>query len=206
MLDQQIRTSEVTDNRVLDVLRSTPREAWVPPGFRDLAFADMAIPIGHGQKMLTPQIEGRILQALDIQSIDEILEIGTGTGYLSACLARLGAQVHSIDIVAEFVSAAARRFDEQRITGIRADVADATRYDFAAQYDVVVISAGLPALTDRYTNLLKPGGRLFVFTGTAPVMKAQLVTKSSDAVEVESLFETLVEPLINARSEAAFEL
>lgn len=206
MLDQQIRTCEVNEPRVLDVLRSTPREAWAPPGFRDMAFADMAIPIGHGQKMLTPQIEGRILQSLDIQSIDEILEIGTGTGYLSACLARLGASVHSLDIFAEFVSSASRRFDEQRITGIRADVADATTYDFDTKYDVVVISAALPKLSDRYTDLLKPGGRLFVFTGEAPVMKAKIVTRQGETLLTESLFESLVEPLINARSDSAFEL
>ena len=206
MLSQQIRTSEVTDPRVLDVLASTPREEYVPPGFRELAFADMAIPIGHGQRMLTPQIEGRILQFLEIRSIDEILEIGTGTGFLTACLARLGASVHSIDIFADFTSAARRRFDDQRLAGIRAETADATTCEFPAVCDVVVISAALPQISPRYTDLLKPGGRMFVFTGTAPAMTARLVTRTGDSIVTENLFETLVEPMINARSDAPFEL
>lgn len=206
MLAQQIRTSEVTEPRVLDVLGSTPREDYVPPGFRELAFADMAIPIGHGQRMLTPLIEGRILQSLEIQSIDEILEIGTGTGFLTACLSRLGASVHSIDIFAEFISAANRRFDAQRLAGIRAEAADATACTWSASYDVVVISAAVPQLSSRFTDLLKPGGRMFVFTGVAPAMKAQLVKRTSDSIETETLFETLVEPMVNARSDAAFEL
>ena len=156
--------------------------------------------------MLTPQIEGRLLQALAIQSIDEILDIGTGTGFLAACLSRLGASVHSIDIYSEFVSAANRRFEEFRLSRVHADAADATTCDWPSQYDVVVISAALPQLSQRYTNLLKPGGRLFVFIGTAPVMKAQLVTRTKDSIVTENLFETLVEPMINARSNAAFEL
>ena len=207
MLAQQIRTSEVTDSRVLDILATTPRELYVPQGFRELAFADTAIPIGHDQKMLTPLIEGRVLQALQIRSIDEVFEIGTGTGYLTACLARLGSRVHTIDIFAEFISAARRRFDEQRLAGIQAEVADATVCNWPGQFDVVVISAALPQLTERYTNLLKPGGRMFVFTGVQPAMKAQLVTMTTDgSIQTENLFETRVEPMINARSSAAFEL
>lgn len=206
MLGQQIRTSSVTEPRILEVLRTTPRESFVPAGFRELAFADTAIPIGHGQKMLTPQIEGLLLHALAIQSIDEILEIGTGTGFLTACLSRLGASVSSIDIFSEFVTAAKQRFETLRLPHIQVDAADATTCQWSAQYDVVVISAALPQLSERYTNLLKPGGRLFVFIGTAPVMKAQLVTRIKDSVVTENLFETLVEPMINARSHAAFEL
>ena len=206
MLGQQLRTCEVTDERVLDAVRSTPREAFVPAGFTELAFADTAIPIGHGQRMLTPQIEGRILQALEIQSFDEILEIGTGTGYLTACLARLGADVHTIDIFSDFVTAAKRRFDDHRLARIRAEAADATTHAWSARYDVVVISAALPQLSQKFTDLLKPGGRMFVFTGSAPVMKAQLVTAAAGTIMTENLFETLVEPMINARSSAAFEL
>jgi protein-L-isoaspartate(D-aspartate) O-methyltransferase len=207
MLAQQIRTSEVTDSRVLDVLATTPREAYVPQGFAELAFADMEIPIGHDQRMLTPQIEGRILQALQIQSVDEVFEIGTGTGFLTACLERLGSHVLSIDIFAEFVSAAQRRFQEQRLSGIQVDVADATVFEWPRQFDVVLISAAIPQLSTRYTDLLKPGGRLFVFTGAEPVIRAQLVTRlTNESLETENLFETSIEPMINARSEAAFEL
>lgn len=207
MLAQQLRTCEVTDPQVLGVLGTTARESYTPQGFADLAFADTAIPIGHGQKMLTPQIEGRILQTLQVSSIDEVLEVGTGTGYLTACLARLAASVHSIDIIADFVAAARRRFEEQRIVGIRAEVADATTCEWSQQYDAIVVSAAVPQPTTRFTDLLKPKGRLFVFTGVAPVMKAQLVTRNPDeSLATENLFETVVEPMINARSEAAFTL
>jgi len=207
MLGQQIRTCEVTDPRVLDALGAVPREDFVPPGFGELAFADTAIPIGHGQRMLTPQIEGRILQSLQIRSTEEILEIGTGTGFLTACLGRLGASVHSIDIFSEFVSSARRHFEEHRLSRINVEVADATTCSWPNQYDVVVITAALPQLTSRYTDLLKPLGRLFVFTGVAPIMRAQLVTRMADtSLVTENLFETLVEPMINARSEAAFVL
>lgn len=207
MLSQQLRTCEVTDPRVLEVFATTPRESYVPQGFAELAFADTPIPIGNGQSMLTPQIEGRILQTLQVRSIDEVFEIGTGTGYLTACLARLGARVHSIDIFSEFASAAQRRFEEQRLSGIQVDAADATVCEWPGQFDVVVISAALPQLTSRYTDLLKPGGRLFVFTGVDPVIKARLVTRSTnDSFATETLFETSVEPMINARSDAAFEL
>ena len=207
MLAQQLRTNAVTDPLILEVLASTPRESFVPQGFGELAFAEMAIPIGHGQHMLTPQIEGRILQALQVGSGEDILEIGTGTGYLTACLSRLGASVHSIDIFAEFVSTARQNFDEHRLTGITSESADATACDWDQEYDVVVISAALPQLSERYTNLLKPRGRLFVFTGEQPVIRAQLVTRTADGLlETDSLFETSVEPMINARSSAAFEL
>ena len=207
MLAQQLRTCEVTDPRVLDVLATTPRESYVPQGFSELAFADTAIPLGHGQRMLTPQIEGRVLQALQIRSIEAVFEIGTGTGYLTACLARLGSGVHSIDIFPEFVAAAERRFEEQRLSGIRLEAADATACEWPGEFDAVVISAALPQLTSRYTDLLKPGGRLFVFTGTEPVIRARLVTKSTDgSLATENLFETSVEPMINAVSDAAFEL
>lgn len=207
MLGQQIRACEVTDPRVLAALSAVPREDFVPPGFGELAFADTAIPIGHGQRMLTPQIEGRILQALRIRSSEDILEIGTGTGFFTACLGRLGRSVDSIDIFAEFVAGARRHFEEHHISGVNIEVADAATCSWSRQYDIVVISAALPQLTSRYTDLLKPRGRLFVFTGVAPIMRAQLVTRMADtSVRAESLFETLVDPMINARSEAAFVL
>lgn len=207
MLAQQLRTCEVTDERILDVLSSTPREAYAPAEFSELAFADTAIPIGHGQRMLTPQLEGQILQTLLVRSIDEVVEIGTGTGYLTACLARLGSRVHTIDIHEDFVDAARQRFTEQRLGNIEAVAADATVCDWPGQFDVAVISAALPTVTSRYTDLLKPGGRLFVFTGSAPVIRAQLVTRSADdSVHAENLFETSVEPMINAQSDDVFVL
>lgn len=207
MLSQQIRTCEVSDSRVLDVLATTPREAYVPEGFAELAFADTAIPLGNGRKMLTPQLEGQILQTLQIQSIEEVCVIGTGSGYLTACVSRLAARVHSIEIFADFVSAAQQRFAEQRLDNINVEVADATACDWPGQFDAGIISAALPHLTPRYTDLLKPGGRLLVFTGVAPVIRAQLVTRlTDDSLETDNLFETSIEPMINARPDDTFEL
>jgi protein-L-isoaspartate(D-aspartate) O-methyltransferase len=207
MLSQQIRTSEVTDARVLDVLATTPREAYVPEGFAEMAFADTAIPLSHGQKMLTPQLEGQILQTLQIRSIEEVCVIGTGSGYLTACVSRLAARVHSIDIFADFVAAAEQRFAEQRLEGINVEVADATVCEWPGQFEVGIISAALPHLSPRYTDLLKPGGRLLAFTGAAPVIRAQLVTKlTDDSFTTDNLFETSIEPMINARPDDAFEL
>lgn len=207
MLAQQLRTCEVTDTQVLDVLATTPREAYAPQEFAALAFADTAIPIGHSQRMLTPQIEGRILQKLQIRSIDEIFEVGTGTGYLTACLARLGSRVHSIDIFDDFVAAAQQRFAEQRLSNIETTPADATSSDWPGSFDVAVISAAVPKLTSRFTDLLKPGGRMFVFTGTEPVIRAQLVVRSpDDSLQIENLFETSVEQMINVQAEDTFVL
>ena len=207
MLGQQIRAWQVLDPRVLEILGKTPRERFVPAPYRDLAFADTPIPIGHDQAMMIPQIEGRLLQALQIESIDEVLEIGTGSGYLTACLAQLGARVHSLDIFADFIESARGKFAEQRIANIHAEVTDASGLITDERYDVIAITASLPALTGQFTDLLRPGGRLFAVIGHEPVMEAQLVTRNADGTLVtENLFETCLAPLINVTSEVPFEL
>jgi protein-L-isoaspartate(D-aspartate) O-methyltransferase len=199
MVDQQIRTWEVLDPRVLDVLAAVPREAFVPQAYRQLAFADAPIPIGFGQSMLAPKLQGRILQALGIGAADSILEIGSGSGYLSACLSLLGASVRSIDIHAGLVELSRSNLRAVPQAKVQFEVRDA--FDAAAlgEYDVVAVTGSLPVYDERFERSLRVGGRLFAVVGTAPVMDAVLVRRVGvDEWIRESLFETVVEPLINA--------
>src|SRR5262245_29570814 len=200
MLGQQIRAWEVLDDRVLRALEQTPRERFVPPEYRELAFADTEIPIGHGQSMLAPKIEGRILQALQVERIDEVLEIGTGTGYLTACLARLAQNVASVDIVPEFVSAARAAIAELELRNVEVEAADAlTMAVPGARFDAIAVTGSLPELDEHFIRMLRPEGRLFAVVGRAPVMEARLITMhASGAWTTESLFETVLTPLINA--------
>ena len=207
MLGQQVRAWEVLDSRVLGVLRGTPREVFVPERYREIAFADIEIPLGHGQAMMTPQVEGRLLQALQISSIDEVLEIGTGSGYLSACLGKLGASVTSIDIFPEFIEAADEKLAEQRIRNVTVRLADAATFENEDKYDVVAVTASVPVLSDQLVQFLRPGGRMFIVVGRAPIMEAQLVTVQPDGGRrVESLFETLLAPMLNWDIPELFEL
>ena len=208
MLGQQIRAWEVLDDRVLRAIADTPRERFVPPELRDLAFADTEIPIGHGQLMLAPKIEGRILQALEIERVDEVLEVGTGTGYLTACLARLGHQVASVDIVPDFIPAARARLADLDLHNVEIETADALRMDVpAGRFDAIAVTGSVPELDEHFIRMLRPGGRLFVVVGRAPVMEARLITMHADgAWTTVSLFETVLTPLINAERPEPFVL
>jgi protein-L-isoaspartate(D-aspartate) O-methyltransferase len=182
MVDQQIRTWEVLDPRVLDALLEVPREAFVPDAYRDLAFADAPLPIGHGQSMLAPKIQGRILQALGIDASDRALEVGTGSGYLSACLSLLAGVTHSIEIHADLTALAT-----------------------AKQRAVIALTGSMPVYDSRFERALRPGGRLFAIVGSAPVMDAMLVRRVDYTEWIrESLFETVVDPLINATAAQGF--
>jgi protein-L-isoaspartate(D-aspartate) O-methyltransferase len=199
MVDQQIRTWEVLDPRVLDVLGAVPREIFVPPAYRELAFADAPIPIGFGQSMLPPVLQGRILQALAPAPTDGILEVGTGTGYLTACLSLLGGSVHSIDIREEFIAAAAGNL--RRVPGARADLKtrDCFNGSSLGEYDVIAVTGSLPVYDTRFEQALRVGGRLFAVVGAAPVMDAVLVRRVDGGEWIrESLFETVIDPLVNA--------
>jgi protein-L-isoaspartate(D-aspartate) O-methyltransferase len=205
MVDQQIRAWEVLDPRVLDILAGVPREAFVPYEYRELAFADASIPIGCGQSMLAPKFQGRILQALGITARDTALEIGSGTGYLSACLGLLGAAVHSIEIHPELTAAAAANVS--LVAGSRAtfETRDAFSGAPLGDYDVIAVTGSLPVYDARFEKALRIGGRLFVIVGEAPVMDAMLVRRVDGNEWIrESLFETIVEPLINATSAQRF--
>ncbi len=205
MVDQQIRTWEVLDPRVLAVFATVPREAFVPPGYRELAFADTPIPIGLGQSMLAPKIQGRILQALSVAAGDKVLEIGSGNGYLAACLSLLASTTQSIDIHPQFTAAA-----KANIRAVpRASVEFETRDAFAAgplgEYDAIAVTGSLPVYDTRFERSLRLGGRLFAIVGDAPVMDAILVRRVDSAEWIrESLFETVVEPLINAAAAPRF--
>ncbi len=205
MVDQQIRTWEVLDPRVLAALAAVPREAFVPAQYRDLAFADAPLPIGCGQQMLAPKIQGRILQALGVTRRDRSLEIGTGTGYLGACLSLLGGATHSIDIHPELVAQASANLRALPQTRVTLETRDA--YDGAplGEFDVIAVTGSMPVYDARFERALRPGGRLFAVVGSAPVMEAVLVRRVDETEWIrESLFETVIDPLIHASAAPAF--
>jgi protein-L-isoaspartate(D-aspartate) O-methyltransferase len=199
MVDQQIRTWEVLDPRVLDVLVRVPREAFVPSAYRELAFADAPIPIASGQTLLAPKLQGRILQALDLGARDHALEVGTGTGYLAAALSLLAHATTSIEILPDLAATAARNlalFPEARV---KLEIRDAFGAEPLGEYDAIAVTGSLPVYDKRFEGALRIGGRLFVVVGVAPVMEAMLVRRV-DATEwvSEVLFETVIPPLIGA--------
>jgi len=207
MVNQQVRAWEVLDDKVLDVLGTVPREQFVPGDYHDVAFADFEVPIGHGQQMLAPKVEGRVLQALKVECTDRVLEIGSGTGFLTACLARLSDTVLSIDIFADFVEAARPRLARLGIGNVEWLAADALTLERGAEFDVIAITGSMPVLDDRFVRMLRPNGRLFVVTGRAPVMEAQLITlHSANNWSRQSLFETVLTPLVNADTPIPFVL
>jgi len=205
MVDQQIRTWEVLDPRVLDALSAVPREAFVPREYRELAFADAPIPIGFGQSMLAPNLQGRILQALGVNAADSVLEVGSGTGYLSACFSLLGRSTHSIDIHAEFVDNAQANLRAVPEARVQFEIRDAFGAAAIGEYDVIAVTGSLPVYDTRFEQSLRVGGRLFAVVGLPPVMDAILVRRVDGGEWIrESLFETVIEPLINATAAPKF--
>ena len=200
MVEQQIRPWEVLDQRVLDLLMRVRREDYVPAQYVALAFADMEIPIGHGETMLAPKIEARMLQELALAPEDRILEVGTGSGYMTALLASLGSHVYSVDIVPEFIQTAGVKLAAHGVTNVTLESGDAARgWDRHAPYDAVVVTGSLPVLPDAFPKCLRPGGRLIVVVGEPPVMEAQLITcVTAGAYSTTGLFETCIAPLRNA--------
>lgn len=205
MIDQQVRTWDVLDPRVLATLGAVPRERFVPEAYRGVAFADAPIPIGHGQFMLAPALEGRILQALAPVRGERTLEIGTGSGFFAACLAHLTGSVDSIEIHADLAAAAARAIGELGVARVTVETGDALARDFDAAYEVVAVTGALPAPDPRLERALVVGGRMFVVIGTAPVMEARLVTRTGeDSWLSEPLFETRIDPLVQAEAPSRF--
>jgi protein-L-isoaspartate(D-aspartate) O-methyltransferase len=209
MLGQQLRAWEVLDDRVLRAFAETPREEFVPRDYRDLAFADTEIPLAHGQSMLAPKVEGRILQALQVEPIDEVLVVGTGSGYLAACLARLAKRVTSIDIFPDFATAAAPKLAALGINNVELKTGDALNMSHRAQFDAIAVTASVPTpvLIDQFVAMLRPQGRLFIVVGRAPAMEAELVTVlPNGTTTTDGLFETVLAPLINAERPEPFVL
>lgn len=200
MIDQQVRAWTILDESVLTILEATERERFVPDGYEALAFADMEIPLGHGQSMMTPTIEGRVLQALELTGDENVLEIGTGSGYLTACLAGLARNVTSIDIHADFVERAANVLADCGIENVTLMTMDAMRELPQGKFDVIVVTGSIEALDQRFIDALEPEGRLFVIVGKAPVMEARLIRRTGENDWTsETLFETTLDPLVNGR-------
>ncbi len=205
MVQQQIRTWDVSDPSTLRVLSELHREQFVPAGFEELAFADTEIPLPHGQMMMTPIVEGRLLQALALEPQHNVLEIGTGTGFLTACLAKLSAAVTSIDVFSDFISMAKSNLADARVENIQLICMDATKELPNGQFDAVAVTGSLPMFDTRLVDVLTPGGRMFVIVGDPPVMDARIVTQiGENDWTTKSLFETDVLPLLNASRPSAF--
>ena len=206
MIEQQIRPWEVLDQRVLDVMAQTPREDFVPPLYRQLAFADVAIPLGHNQVMMMPKVEARMLQGLAVQATDRVLEVGTGSGFITACLARLGDTVVSVDILPEFTQAARRKLPFHGIKNVVLHTGDAVYRWGDQRYDVIAITGSLPTLPEQWPKQLTIGGRLFVVVGEPPIMEALLITRLSEHEWTrDSLFDTELPPLLNVTRPLVFE-
>ena len=204
MVEQQIRPWDVLEIRVLDVLARLPREAFVAESHKALAYADIELPLGFGQKMMKPVIEGRTLQALDLQPGDEVLEIGTGSGYLSACMGELAREVLSLEIQPELAAGARARLDAAGLgNNVRIETADALTWDTERRFDAICVTAAVDTIPSRFTQWLRPGGRLFVIRGRSPVMEAVLVKADGST---ESLFETDIDYLRGAAPAPQFQL
>jgi protein-L-isoaspartate(D-aspartate) O-methyltransferase len=206
MVEQQIRPWDVLNQDVLDLLFRVHREDFVPEAHRALAFVDMEIPLGHGQFMWTPKLEARALQEVAIRPTDRVLEVGTGSGYLTALLASQAAEVVSVDLVPEFTASAMQKLRAHGIDNVVVHTGDAAR-DWADDtgFDVIVLTGSTPLLSEAFRRRLRVGGRLFAIVGEPPAMHAQLITCTAPgAFRSVTLFETCVAPLVNAPHPAAF--
>lgn len=206
MIEQQIRPWEVLDQQVLDLLFVVKREDFVPPPYRNLAFADMEIPIGSGQVMLAPRVEARLMQELTIRKTDKVLEIGTGSGYMAALLAARADHVISIESRPELADFARQNLERAGVTNVTVEVGDgANGWAQRGPYDAIVVSGSLPTLPDALLKQLRVGGRLAAVVGAAPVMEAQLVTCSSEGIfNTVNLFETVVPSLDGGKAKPGF--
>ncbi|GMU72108.1 MAG: protein-L-isoaspartate O-methyltransferase [Burkholderiales bacterium] len=205
MVEQQIRPWEVLDPAVLDLLFTVRREEFVPSAYRALAFADLEIPIGEGESMWAPKLEARALQELAPRRGETVLEIGTGSGYLTALIASLAGHVTSVEIHGRFSREAAGRLRRAAIDNVELVVGDGSRGFGNDSYDAILLSGSTPILHEAFFRQLKPGGRVFAIVGDAPAMTAKLFRFSAPgACAVTSLFETVVKPLVNAPAPARF--
>ncbi len=210
MIQQQIRPWDVLDAGVLGLLSVVRREEFVPAAHKDLAFADVEIPLkAHalaGQTMLAPRLEARLLQELAIKNTDTVLEIGAGSGYMVALLAAKAEFVYSVEIDPELVDLARTNLRKAGVANVSVDLGDAALgWDLYAPYDAIIVSASMPVLPESLLRQLKIGGRLVAIVGAEPTMEAQLVKRTDDdAFSIVNLFETVVAPLVNAQQPNKF--
>jgi protein-L-isoaspartate(D-aspartate) O-methyltransferase len=199
MIDQQVRAWDVLDLKVLDAMARVPREDYVAPQFREIAFADTSVPLAHGQCMLAPKVEGRILQSLEIQPHERVLEVGTGSGFFAAVLGQLARSVRSIDIFPDFVQQATAAHARLGVHNVTVETADAMQLAEREAYDVIALTGALPVYDSRFEQALKMGGRLFACIGSGPLLEARRITRTGAAdFARESLFETGMDPLLHA--------
>ena len=215
MIEQQIRPCEVLEGRILELLKHVRREQFVPKAMRELAFADLEIPLGHGAFMWEPKLEARTVQELHLTRNDRVLEVGTGSGYLTALLAALAGHVTSVEIVPQLSAAAKQNLAAARHNNITLEIGDASHGwgtgmkdsypGTGASYDVIVLTGSTPVLPAAFQNSLKVGGRLFAIVGDAPVMEAKLITRvAPDTYETVNIMEACVAPLQNAQQPKRF--
>jgi protein-L-isoaspartate(D-aspartate) O-methyltransferase len=206
MVEQQIRTWEVLDQDVLDLLYLVPREQFVPPEHRALAFSDLEIPLGEGERMWQPKLEARVLQELNVHKTDRVLEVGTGSGYFTALLAHRCAQVCSVEINPALAEFGRRNLERHGVDNVLLETGDAARgWDRHAPYDVIVLAGSTPVLPAALLAQLASEGRLFAVVGEAPAMSARLVTCTGPGEHRSTdLFETVIRPLVNAECPSRF--
>ena len=207
MVEQQVRTWEVLDSKVLGLMENVHREDFVPVRYRKLAFADLSVPLAMGQSMMCPRVEGRMLQSLDLQQEDSILEIGTGSGFITACLSVMARRVVSVELFEELYREAEIRLRDKHMHNVELYVGDVmTGWQPQQAHDVVVVTGSVPAVPESFRDWVNPGGRMFVVVGESPAMEARLLTRVgfSDWLE-ESLFETDLPRLVNSTPPANFD-
>lgn len=207
MIHQQLRAWHVLEQPVLDTFARVPRERFVPPAYAEVAFADTEIPLGGGDHMLAPKVAGRIVQAVAPRPTDRVLEIGTGSGFVTACLAAHACSLRSLEIRGDLAQQAALNLRAAEVRNAAVEHRDAYAPDALGEgrYEVIVLTGSLPAREPRFEERLAPGGRLFVVLGAGPVMEASLVTRAADgSLTCSGLFETALKPLLGAPRPSAF--
>ena len=206
MIEQQIRPCDVLEPRILELLQQVRREHFVPEKMRAMAFVDMEIPLGHGASMWEPKLEARVVQELHLKRNDKVLEVGSGSGYLTALLSALAGHVTSVEIVPELSAMAKQHLHAYHRENITLEIGDASHgWGGGAQYDVVVLTGSTPVLPEAFQRCLKVGGRLFAIVGDAPVMEAKLITcVAPDTYETVNIMEASVAPLQNAQQPKRF--
>lgn len=208
MIEQQVRPWDIVDPRVMEAFNAVQREAFVPVEHQALAFCDMALPIGHGEVMMKPVVEGRVLQALALQPGDSVLEIGTGSGFIAACCGALAREVTSVEIHADLADRARQQLLAAGISNVSVVTADALgSFDPERTYDAIALTGAVYREPEKFRRWLKPGGRLFLVRGESPVMEAVVITRTgADSFEEKSLFETDIPYLIHAAPPKRFAL
>lgn len=206
MVEQQIRPWDVLDPRILDLFLDIPRHNFVLEGQQELAYSDIELPIGHDQAMMAPKIEGKMLQALDIDEEDTVLEIGTGSGYLTALMASLAKTVTTVELYEDIQKTAKARLEAfGNVEYAQGDASE--NWDDGKQYDVIILTGSIAKVPQAYKDKLNLGGRLGVISGNSPAMSAEAITRLSEQEwEVESLFETDLAPLTNTNNKTGFTL